>query len=310
MSEGLVLEANRLSKKFGGLQAVQDVSLCVSPGEIYGFIGPNGAGKTTAIRMMLGLIHPSAGTTQIFGHDVRRDFKRAMRFVGAMVEGPAFYDYLSARRNLRLFGRLSGGVGEERIGEVLQLVGLARRGDERVSGYSKGMRQRLGIALALLERPRFLIVDEPTSGLDPQGIREVRNLLRHVRDREETTIFLSSHLLAEMERICDRVGIIFRGRVIREGRVDELIGNETDVVELEVAPDEDARARSHLRERYGIESKRLRRGHLQFSRDAQDLASLNRSLVEAGFRVASIFARRKTLEECFVDLTGESGEVY
>ena len=227
-----------------------------------------------------------------------------------MVEGPAFYSYLSARRNLRLFGRLSGGVGEERIAEVLQLVGLGRRGDERVSGYSKGMRQRLGIALALLEKPRLLIVDEPTNGLDPQGIREIRSLLRQIRDREETTVFLSSHLLSEMELICDRVGIIFRGRLIKDGRIEDLIGSEADTVQLEVDPDDEPRAVDMLRERFGIEAKRTRRGRLEFPRDNQDLVTLNRSLVEAGFRVASIYARRRTLEECFVDLTGESGEVY
>ena len=183
-----------------------------------------------------------------------------------MVEGPAFYNYLSARRNLRLFGRLSGGVGEQRIAEVLQLVGLGRRGDERVSGYSKGMRQRLGIALALLERPRFLIVDEPISSLDPQGIREIRSLLRQIRDREGTTVFLSSHLLAEMELICDRIGIIFRGRVIQDGRIEDLIGSDADVVQLEVDPDDEPRAKDMLRERFGIDSKRIARPHLPRSR--------------------------------------------
>lgn len=163
------IRAAHLHKRFGDFAAVEDVSLEIAPGEIFGFLGPNGAGKTTTIRMLLGLIQPTSGEVALFGRDIARDFKAAIRDVGALVEGPAFYPFLSGRRNLRLFGQLSGGVPEARIGEVLDQVGLARPADQRVAGYSQGMRQRLGIALALLEQPRLIVLDEPTNGLDPQS---------------------------------------------------------------------------------------------------------------------------------------------
>jgi ABC-2 type transport system ATP-binding protein len=306
----VILQAERLSKRFGDLQAVEDLSFCVEEGDIYGFLGPNGAGKTTSIRMMLGLIDPTSGTARVCGHDIRSAFKRAIRPVGAMIEGPAFYGFLSGRRNLRLFGRLSGGVSEERIDEILRLVGLGRRGDHKVGSYSKGMRQRLGIALALLERPRLLILDEPTDGLDPQGVREIRNLLRHVRDREGTTVFLSSHLLSEVEQICDRIAVVYRGRIREEGRLSELMSSCDDVAGLEVSLDEDHRAEELLRKHFDIEAEILRRGYLEFPKTGFDLAAVNRVLVEAGLSVASLSSRRPTLEEYFVGLTGESGEVY
>ena len=305
-----VLEAEGISKRFGRLQAVEDVSLRVEAGDVYGFLGPNGAGKTTAIRMMLGLIAPSSGRARIFGRDVQTDFKRAIVNVGAMVEGPAFYGYLTARRNLRLFGLISGGVSEQRIDDVLQLVGLGRRGDQKVSAYSHGMRQRLGIALALLERPRLLVLDEPTNGLDPQGMREIRNLIRRIRDEEGTTIFLSSHLLGELEQICDRIGIIFRGRLLREGRLDDLLGERVAIVELRVPAAEGERARNLLSEKFGIEAEILRRGHLEFPGDRTDPAVLNRSLLANGVEVSAISMRRQTLEEYFVELTGTSQEIY
>ncbi len=306
----VILQAERLSKRFGDIRAVEDLSLCVEEGDIYGFLGPNGAGKTTSIRMMLGLIEPTSGTARVCGHDIRSAFKRAIRPVGAMIEGPAFYGFLSARRNLRLFGRLSGGVSEERIDEILQLVGLGRRGDHKVESYSKGMRQRLGIALALLERPRLLVLDEPTDGLDPQGVREIRDLIRHVRDREGTTVFLSSHLLSEVEQICDRIAVVYRGRIREEGRLNELMSSCDDVAGLEVSLDQDHRAEELLRKHFDIEAEILRHGYLEFPKTGCDMAAVNRVLVEAGLSVASLSSRRPTLEEYFVGLTGESGEVY
>lgn len=309
MSGQVALEAEGISKRFGGVTVVDEVSLRVKQGDIYGFLGPNGAGKTTAIRMMLGLMRPTSGAVRLFGHDIRRDFRRAIRHVGAMVEGPAFYRHLSARRNLRLFGRLSGGIPETRIDEVLALVGLSRRGDDRVGAYSQGMRQRLGIALALLEGPSLLVLDEPTNGLDPQGMREIRHLIRRVRDEEGTTVFLSSHLLGELEQICDRVAILNRGRVLREGRLEEVVDHARDMARLEVAVEEDSRAMAFLEERFRLGAVLVRRGHLEFPRPAEDLALLNRALVENGFSVSSLSVRRRTLEECFVDLTGSSSEV-
>jgi ABC-2 type transport system ATP-binding protein len=309
MGEASAIEAQGLSKRFRSLVAVERVDLEVAPGSIFGFIGPNGAGKTTTLRMLLGLIAPSSGSVRIFGRDVGRDFKRAIQPVGALIEGAAFYPFLSARRNLALFGGISGHGSPVRIEQVLGQVGLAARADERVSGYSQGMRQRLGIALALLERPRLLILDEPTNGLDPQGSREIRDLVRHVRDEEGTTVVLSSHLLAEMEGICDRVAIIARGRILSEGPLEQVIGGDEVHWVLTTRPGDDARAAGLLRERFGIESRRLPGCELEFARGGLDPAELNRALVEAGVGVTGLGARQRTLEQAFIELTGSSAVV-
>lgn len=278
--------------------------------EGYGFLGPNGAGKTTTIRMLLGLIAPSGGSVKIFGHDIRRDFKRAIRCVGAMVEGPAFYPFLTARKNLQLFARLSGGVPAAQIDEMLDRVGLLRRAEQKVAGFSQGMRQRLGIALAMLGKPRLLVLDEPTNGLDPQGTREVRELLRSVRDEGRTTVFLSSHLLGEMERICDRVAVLSQGRMLREGSLDELLGADEGVVELVVEPGRDEAAAEVLARRFSLEPRRIRRGHLELIvNGAVGAAEVNRVLVEEGLAVQGLRTRRRSLEQVFVELTGDASDI-
>jgi len=304
-----VLEVRGLCKRFGEITAVDELNLTIHPGDVYGFIGPNGAGKTTTIRMILGLIHSDAGEVKIFGYDLKRDYRRALSEIGALVESPAFYPFLSGYRNLRLFGDLSQRVSRERIYQVLELVGLSRRAHHRVRGYSQGMRQRLGIALALLHQPKLLILDEPTNGLDPQGIREVRNLIRRISQEEKITIFLSSHLLGEMEKLCNRVGIIYRGRLIAEGDVDELLGKEQDFVEIQVENTESARR--FLKEKFaGLNPEIKKAGWLEFKKENWDLAEINQALVQAGFKVFSIYPHRRTLEDLFVELTGESADVY
>ena len=302
------VEARHLHKRFGARPAVEDLSLTVEEGLVYGFLGPNGAGKTTTIRMLLGLIAPNAGQVRIFGRDVHREFKRAIRHVGAMVEGPAFYPFLTARRNLELFGRLSGGVPRARVDQVLEEVGLLTRADQKVGGYSQGMRQRLGIALALLEEPRLLVLDEPTNGLDPQGTREIRELIGAVRARGRTTVFLSSHLLSEMERICDRVAILAHGRVLREGGLEELLGGGQAVLEIEVAAGAEGAAREHLGERCRA-VRDLGGGRLAVEGASAEVAALNRALVEAGIPVRGLRTRHRSLEEVFVELTGEASDI-
>ena len=303
------IRAERLVKRFGDFAAVEEVSLEVNAGEIFGFLGPNGAGKTTTIRMLLGLISPSSGRARLFGKDIAREFKAAIRNVGAFVEGPAFYPFLSGRRNLRLFGKLSGGVSEERIAEVLDWTGLTAPADGRVAGYSQGMRQRLGIALALLEKPRLLVLDEPTNGLDPQGTREIRELMGRIRSETQTAILVSSHLLGEMERICDRVAVIAGGRILAQGSLDEIIGEESERVEIEVPAGQAEAAAAHLRERFAAETRSERLGALEFARGALDLAAVNRSLVEARIDVMSLTPRRRSLEQAFVALTGERSSI-
>jgi ABC-2 type transport system ATP-binding protein len=304
-----VLEIRGLSKRFGDIQAVKDLNLTIYKGDVYGFIGPNGAGKTTTIRMLLGLIHADAGSVRIFGHDLHRDFRATVSQVGALVESPAFYPYLSGYRNLSLFGDLSGGVSEERIQEVLKMVGLGRRGKHKVKGYSHGMKQRLGIGLAMLAHPKLLILDEPTNGLDPQGIREIRNLIRRISQEQEITIFLSSHLLGEMEMVTNRIGVMYRGSLIAEGEVGKLLGGEQDRVEINV--DNEQSARNFLESKFpGLSPKVPKSGWLEFKKENWDLAAINRELVNAGFKVSSLSSRGRNLEDLFVELTGESKDVY
>ncbi len=226
-----VLQTFELTKRFGDVLAVDHVNLRVEEGELFGFLGPNGAGKTTTISMILGLLHPTAGRVEVLGEVVSPTRTGALRHVGALVGTPGFLPYLSGRENLRLLARLYPDVDDRRVDEVLDLVGLRDAATRKVKGYSTGMRQRLGLAAALLHRPRLLVLDEPTSGLDPIGMKEMRELLRTLADGG-TTIFLSSHLLHEVEQICDRVAILNRGRILAEGEVRELLEGKRDLEEV------------------------------------------------------------------------------
>ena len=212
-----------LTKSYRGVAVVDSLDLTVLPGDVYGFLGPNGAGKTTTMRMLLGLVRPDAGTIRLFGHDPRRDLQGALRDVAGIIEEPRLYPYLSGRRNLRLLASLDRfGEGRAGVEEVLEMVELRDRGDDRVSEYSQGMRQRLGIAACLIRRPRLLMLDEPANGLDPAGIRFLRRLLHRLAD-EGIAIFLSSHLLVEVQEVCRRVAVISGGRIVYEGELEELL---------------------------------------------------------------------------------------
>jgi len=226
-----VIQLQHLHKRFGAVQAVRDLSLTVLAGECFGFLGPNGAGKTTTISMILGLLRPTSGQVRVLGEVVTPERTAVLRSVGALVGKPGFYPYLSARANLRLLARLYPTVDEGRIDEVLAQVGLAQAAERKVKGFSTGMKQRLGLAAALLHRPRLLILDEPTAGLDPIGMAEMRELLRRLT-AEGTTVFLSSHLLHEIEQTCNRVGILDRGRLVAQGAVTELLAGRRDLEDV------------------------------------------------------------------------------
>jgi ABC-2 type transport system ATP-binding protein len=228
------IRTHDLSKRFKNLTAVDRINFEVARGEVFGFLGPNGAGKTTTIAMLLGLVHPTFGSAQVLGHDIRRDLSSALRKVGAIVESPAFYPYLSGKDNLRIFARLVGGDAEEQIPALLEQVGLKGRGKDKVGTYSTGMRQRLGLASALLGDPELLLLDEPTNGLDPAGMQEMRGFIRRLSDEEGKTVFLSSHLLHEVEQVCDRVLILNKGQVIAQGRVEELL-SQAYAIEMRLA---------------------------------------------------------------------------
>ena len=216
------VEARGLVKRYGDVTAVDDVDLTVGAGEVYGYLGPNGAGKTTSLRMLLGLIRPDAGSAKLFGRDPLVEGARALDGVAGFVEAPRFYPYLSGRRNLELVAALDGDGAAGRIDEALDTVELTARAKDRVGGYSHGMRQRLGIAAALMRDPRLLLLDEPTTGLDPGGMRDMRALVRRLAD-QGITVLLSSHLMGEVEELCDRVAIVRTGRVVYEGSLPELL---------------------------------------------------------------------------------------
>ena len=292
------LVATNLTKVIGDRTIVDDVSFELRPGEVFGFLGPNGAGKTTTIRMLVGLIKPTRGTVTICGHDIRHAFEKAMRCIGCIVENPDLYRFMSGRENLEHFARMLG-VKRDEIDRVAALVNLAHRLDQRVGTYSLGMRQRLGIAQAMLGNPRVLILDEPANGLDPAGIREIRELLRRLAADRGLAVFVSSHLLGEVELTCDRVAIIHKGRILKSGTVAELISTQR-VMELRVG--DVARATSILRDR-GIESTADDELILA-AIDEPNAPPLIAALAQNGVDVFHARPRVQSLEEMFLETTG------
>lgn len=223
MKNNIILQINGIKKYFGKVRAVDGVSLSVSRGKVYGFLGPNGSGKTTTIGMILGLLHPTAGSVTLFGDPVTPYQTRPLRRVGALVGAPTLVPFLSARQNLELLARLNPELPSERVNEILEIVGLYEAADRRAGQFSSGMKQRLGLGMALLHKPELLILDEPTNGMDPAGMREIRNLITSLSD-QGVTVFLSSHLLHEIEQICDQVAVLKQGKIIAEGEVKNLLG--------------------------------------------------------------------------------------
>ena len=296
----MVLSTHGLTKDFGRLRAVDSLDLSVCRGDVFGFLGPNGAGKTTTIRMIFGLIYPTSGHVQILDHRVPEQRQEALRHVGGFVDIPSFYPNMSGRRNLRLLGRMHGDVTEARISEVLDIVGLGRRGDSRVAGYSHGMKQRLGIAQALMHEPELVILDEPTSGLDPQGMKDVRELVREL-GRGGTTVFLSSHLLHEVEQICNRAVIMNKGRIVVQGPVSELRPKDMTV---KVLTGDQLRALEVLRALCGTGAV-VDDGEYLDVRAADDTApEMVRRLVAEGIDVRAIIpAVEQGLEDFFLELT-------
>jgi ABC-2 type transport system ATP-binding protein len=299
-----------LTKRYGDVNVVDGLDLSIERGELYGFLGPNGAGKTTTIRMALGLVFPSGGEVELLGEPVGDGrASRSLERTGAMVEEPAFYRYLSGRRNLEVFARAGGSSDRadrrlRRIDEVLELTGLAGAATKRVKAYSQGMRQRLGIALALLGAPEILVLDEPTNGLDPAGMREVRQLLRRLADGG-TTVFVSSHLLAEVEAMCDRVGVLSRGKLVAEGPPGKLRG-AAETVRVEV--DDAARAGEVLARLEGLKVESWGDRALGVRLGAETTAAdVNSALVRAGVAVSALVPQQDSLEDVFLSLVGDDG---
>jgi ABC-2 type transport system ATP-binding protein len=303
---GLPIAARGLVKRYGEIVAVDSVDLTVEPGDVFGYLGPNGAGKTTSLRMMLGLIRPTEGSVELFGRDPLIDGAKALDGVAGFVEGPRFYPYLSGRRNLELLAAYDEPDSRTRIDEVLDLVDLLDRAKDRVGGYSHGMRQRLGIASALLRQPRLLLLDEPTTGLDPAGMRDMRDFVRRLAG-EGITVMLSSHLLGEVEELCNRVAIVSKGRIVYEGALAELLARAATVYRLRATEPE--RARMVCSAQPGIDHVELDGAELRFQADEETVAALSVALGQARIGVTALVPETASLEELFLGLTeGEDAD--
>ena len=296
----MILKTINLSKRFGHRWAVKDLNLAVEKGQIFGFLGPNGAGKSTTIRMLLNLIRPSSGSFELFSKNVKSYGQKIYARIGALVEKPDFYLYLSAEKNLRFLGALNGGVSRKRIYEVLEIVGLAERAKDLVRSYSHGMKQRLGIAQALLCDPELVILDEPTSGLDPQGIKEIRELIIRLAHEQGMTIFLSSHLLHEIEQVCTHMAIIDKGIMVVQGNVHNLL-RETDFFVTEVHVSEPQRAFDLLRQEKWVHKVALEDGLLKVQLPGESRPRLTEILIKNDFAVAAIVPRT-SLEDYYLSL--------
>ena len=292
-----VLRTEGLSKSFGTFRAVDDLSLEVEEGDIYGFLGVNGAGKTTTMRMILRLIRATSGRVSIFGKDVGSNFIEIMKRVGCLVELPAYYPYLSAWKNLEIVRLATGGIETKRIPEILELVGLGKRMHDRVKTYSQGMRQRLGIAMALLPRPDLVLLDEPTNGLDPQGINHIRGVIQELNRKHGVTFLISSHLLHEVEITCNRVGMIKSGRMLLQDKIQNILAKTLSGVRIVAVPEDRA---ALLLKDMGLPVFDLPGGGLRVACSVERLPDIASRLVQAGVAIQEISPMRQTLENFFL----------
>ncbi|REE88590.1 ABC-2 type transport system ATP-binding protein [Paenibacillus taihuensis] len=315
-ADDVVLSVQDVKKRIGGKMIIKNVTFDVRQGEIFGFLGPNGSGKTTTIRMLVDLIKPTSGVIRICGHDVQRDPEQALSYIGCIVENPEVYSYMTGWENLEHFARMQRGIDEKRIAEVVEIVGMQQRIHDKVKTYSLGMRQRLGIAQALLGRPRLLILDEPTNGLDPKGIKELREFVRMLAD-QGMSLFISSHLLSEIQLMCDRVAIISHGEVLAVGTVDELVNqagnyvlwqfNQPEAGKRLLAAENDIKLIGH--DEHHIDESILAgmTDPIITTMNTERIAAMVEKAVHAGIGVLSVQQVAPTLEELFLQMTeGES----
>ncbi|MEG9296929.1 ABC transporter ATP-binding protein [Mangrovibacillus sp. Mu-81] len=302
-----IVKLQNVSKVIKGKKIIDDLSFDVFEGEVFGFLGPNGAGKTTTIRMIVGLMSISEGDVVISGKSIKKDFEGAIASVGAIVENPELYKFMSGYKNLQHFARMQNGITKERINEVVELVGLTDRIHDKVKTYSLGMRQRLGLAQCLLHRPKILILDEPTNGLDPAGIREIRAYIRKLAQEEGMAVIVSSHLLSEMEMMCDRIGIIQKGKLIDVQTVRDFVDGKELVYQFEVNNEEKARVAMNAFNPslvFDVKSNKL-----QTSITKEQVPQLIKAFVENEVEIFSVMQVAKSLEDRFLEITNEKGEV-
>jgi ABC-2 type transport system ATP-binding protein len=299
-SNDVILRTSGLTKRFGTLVAVNNLNLELRRGEVFGFLGPNGAGKSTTVGMILGLIAPTAGSIELFGKKLDGNSWPLLRRVGAIIEEPAFYPYLSGRDNLEVLSRSIGGIPKTKIDEVLKRVNLFERAGDRYDHYSMGMKQRLGIASTLLRDPELIILDEPTSGLDPAGTKEVRDLIPQLA-HESRAVFLCSHLLHEVELVCDRVAIIKQGVMLTSASVKELV---TQGQVLQIKVDDPAQATAMLKSLPWIKSVKSENGYLIVDAPKDSASRVNKALAEHNIFASELVSRNVSLESVFLQLTG------
>ncbi|MFC1533530.1 ABC transporter ATP-binding protein [Thermodesulfobacteriota bacterium] len=294
-----VLELVNLGKKIRKKQIVKNINLSLNPSEVYGFLGPNGAGKTTTIRMIVGLIKPSEGFVNICGHNIARDFIGAMSNVGCIIESPDLYKFMTGIENLLQFAAMDKRITGVRIHEVIELVGLRHRIVDKVGTYSLGMRQRLGIAQAILCRPKLLILDEPTSGLDPAGITDFRKLIKKLAYEDGMSVFISSHLLSEAQQMCDKVAIIKQGQVIKVADVTDIISGE--IIEWELS--NPAKAILMMKDRWKIDAVQHKKNMIRASIGENSLENINKGFIKSGIDIKFCRPKAHTLEDLFLELT-------
>jgi len=309
MSEAVkmpVLEIRGLSKAFGKKQILRDISLRVDSGEIFGFLGPNGSGKTTTIKLILGLLNYKEGEISICGKDVKTQFEDAVSNIGGIIENPEMYAYLTGRQNLLHYRRMHDGITDERIEEVIDIVGLRARIDDKISKYSLGMRQRLGIAQAIMHRPKLLILDEPTNGLDPAGIKDLRDIFKRLAHKEGCAVFVSSHMLAELELMCDRVCVIDRGSVVKSMSMDEIHSavNDGERAVYRIKCDNVSLAGSIVTELGGEWTEDG--DEIEATVDPEKITALLKKLVLSDIAVTAFTPVQKSLEEAFMEITGDT----
>jgi len=300
-----IIKTNQLTRKYGKQYAVNNINLNVKEGSIYGFLGPNGAGKSTTIRMLLGLIKPTTGSVQILGKDLTKHRMEILSKVGSLVESPSYYGHLTGYENLEAARRLLG-APKNRITEVLNIVRLNKAADKKVKNYSLGMKQRLGIATALLNKPKLLILDEPTNGLDPAGIQEIRELIKSMPKHDNMTVIISSHLLSEIEQMADQVGIINSGELIFQDSIDVL--KEKSKPKLHIGVNQAEKALTFLREQ-GYHAKLTTARIIMEDADPVFAEKINYTLLSEGFRVNRLEEVKRSLEDIFIELTGVGDSV-
>lgn len=299
-----VLEIKNVSKYFGRKKIIDNITLDVKEGEIYGFLGPNGAGKTTTIKMALGLLSIDEGNIIINGNDIKKHFEKAMENIGGIVENPDMYNYMTGRENLKLYARIRN-VKKERIDEVIKLVDMEKAADQKVGKYSLGMKQRMGLALTLLHSPKVLILDEPTNGLDPVGIKSLRNILKNIAKEEKTAIFVSSHIIGEMQAMCDKIAMIKDGKIIKISDIDTLLKHsEDDKVECVVKAKQLDKAFKLIKDELTDEVKKDD-NEITFKINKEDISKITKLLVSNDVDVESITEKETTLEDIFFDTTGK-----